>query len=505
MSSPVDDVLVIGTGFAGLAMAIRLKQAGVHRFTILERAASLGGTWRDNTYPGAACDVPSHLYSFSFEPNPEWKWMFGQQPEILAYMERCAEKHGLLPHIRFGRGVAKAVFDERASVWTVTTTNGETYRARVVVSGTGPLNRPSFPDIPGRASFAGKAFHSAEWDHSYALEGKRVAVLGTGASAIQIVPAIVDRVGKLAVFQRTPPWIMPKPDREIREAERALFRAWPAAQQAARVALYWYLEWRAFAFTVDPSLMKRAEPLGLKYLASRVKDPALRAKLTPKYTLGCKRVLMSNDYYEALQRENAEVVTDAIERIEPRGIVTKDGRLHEVDAIVYATGFVAADDVAPFEVRGRGGRSLNDAWARGAEAYLGASVAGFPNLFLLIGPNTGLGHTSMVFMIESQVAYVMDALRQMRARRWKTVDVLPRAQARFNARLQERLAKTVWSTGGCTSWYVSREGKNTTLWPGFTAEFRLRTRRFRPEVYECVAEDRPRAHAEFTPLEAAAE
>ena len=486
----VYSVIVVGTGFAGLAMAVRLKQAGIHDFTILERASSLGGTWRDNTYPGAACDIQSHLYSFSFEPYPEWSRMFGQQREILEYMEHVAHKYGLLPHIRFDSGVERAVFDEKDGVWNVTTKDGAVHRARVVVSGTGPLNRPAYPAIKGRETFAGKSFHSSAWDHSYSIKGKRVAVLGTGASAIQIIPAIADEVGSLHVFQRKPPWIMPKPERPITNGERTLFRRVPAAQKLARAAIYWFLEWRALAFTVNPQLLKRAEPLAVRYLESRVKDPVLREKLRPRYTLGCKRVLMSNDYFETLQKKNVDVVTTGIREIVANGIITNDGKLHEVDAIVYATGFDAAEAVAPFDVRGKGGLELNDAWRDGAEAYLGTSIAGFPNLFLLIGPNTGLGHNSMVFMIESQVAYVLDAIEKMRARHWKTVEVLPRVQAEFNEKIQARLAKTVWQTGGCTSWYQTRDGKNTTLWPGFTVEFRLRTRRFHEHAYACVEEDR---------------
>jgi cation diffusion facilitator CzcD-associated flavoprotein CzcO len=481
--SDVRDVVVIGTGFAGLAMGIRLKQAGIHDFVILERAGAIGGTWRDNTYPGAACDIHSHLYSFSFEPNWRWTRMFGQQREILAYMEHCADKYGLRPHVRCNAGVASAVFDEARAIWEITTTQGDVVRARVVVSGTGPLNRPSFPSIPGRERFAGKAFHSMQWDHGTRLEGKRVAVIGTGASAIQIIPEIAPNVAELHVYQRTPPWIMPKPDRDLTDAERALFRRVPAAQQLTRAAIYWFLEWRALAFTVNPALMKKAEPLALRYLASRVKDRALRAKLTPQYTLGCKRILMSNDYYEALQLPQTEVITDGIREIREHSIVTTDGKERPVDVIVYATGFHAAEDITPFGIRGKGGLDLNDAWKDGAQAYLGTSIAGFPNLFLLIGPNTGLGHNSMVFMIESQVQYVLDAIRAMRGKKWRTVEVKPDAQARYNERLQARLAKTVWNTGGCTSWYTTRDGKNTTLWPGFTVEFRLRTRRFHPRAY----------------------
>jgi cation diffusion facilitator CzcD-associated flavoprotein CzcO len=490
MSQDLQDVLIIGSGFAGLGMGIRLKQAGIESFTILEQAGGVGGTWRDNHYPGAACDIPSHLYSFSFEPNPRWTRAFGEQTEILAYLEHCADKYGLRPHLRFGAEVVRASFDERSGIWEVIARDGRTWRARALVSGCGGLSRPSYPDIPGLSSFEGKTFHTARWDHRFPLEGKTVGLIGTGASAIQIVPEIAPRVGRMHLFQRTPPWIMPKPDRDIGPVERAIFRRAPALQRLARMGIYLALEWRAVAFVSAPGLLKRAEPMALRYLASRVRDPALRAKLTPSYTLGCKRILMSNDYFEAVQRDNVELVTDEIERVIPAGIVTRGGVTRRLDALVLATGFQAAEAVSPFETRGRGGRDLNEAWRRGPEAYLGTTVSGFPNLFLLMGPNTGLGHNSMVFIIESQIQYALDCIRTMRSRGLRFVDVLPDAQARYNERIQARLAKTVWNVGGCASWYKTRDGKNTTLWPGFTVEFRLRTRRFDPAAYDLVPDGR---------------
>ncbi|MGO8992444.1 MAG: flavin-containing monooxygenase [Polyangiaceae bacterium] len=499
MSVGTNQVLIIGTGFAGLGMGIRLKQAGFHDFTILEQASGVGGTWRDNHYPGAACDVPSYLYSFSFEQNPRWSRSFGAQDEILAYLNHCTDKYGLRPHIRFNVEVTRASFDERAGLWTVGTSDGKTLRARALVSGTGGLSRPSYPDIPGLDSFQGKKFHSARWDHTYPLEGKHVGVIGTGASSIQIVPAIAPKVGKLDVFQRTPPWIVPKLDVAIPDRMKSAFAAAPSLQKLSRTAIYWLLEWRAYAFVVRPQLMKRAEPQALRYLASRVKDPVLRAKLTPSYTMGCKRILLSNEYYEAVQRENVEVVTDGIERITPRGVVTKDGKEHPLDALICATGFQAAEAVAPFEIRGTAGRELNEEWKDGAEAYLGTTVAGFPNLFLLVGPNTGLGHNSMVFIIESQIQYVLDAIRTMRDKKLKSVDVRQDAQRDFNEGLQARMAKTVWSTGGCKAWYSTRDGKNTTLWPGFTFEYRYRTRWFDPAPYHLVPEDRIERNARVTP------
>jgi cation diffusion facilitator CzcD-associated flavoprotein CzcO len=502
----LDHVLIVGTGFAGLGIAIALKKAGIDDFTILEQADRVGGTWRDNHYPGAACDVQSHLYSFSFEPNPKWSRMFAPQAEILAYLEHCADKYDLRRHIRFGTAVTRATFDERRGVWTVdtrrdtsrdasdNTVRATSFEARTLVSGCGPLSRPVLPDIAGLASFAGKTFHSARWDHSFALEGKSVAVIGTGASAIQIVPAIAPRVGKLRVFQRTAPWIMPKPDREMRPRERALFARVPLAQRVRRLALYWQREALALGFVAKPGILKFAERFATSYLERSVSDPALRKKLTPDYRMGCKRILPSNDYYPALERPNVELVTDAIAEVRAHAIVTKDGVEHAVDAIVLATGFEAAEAVSPFEVRGKSGRELNAEWQRGPEAYLGTSVSGFPNLFLLVGPNTGLGHSSMILMIESQVRYIVSAIRTMRDQGVKLVDVLPEVQERYNTELQAKLPRTVWASG-CKSWYQTKSGKNTTLWPGFTFAFRHRTRRFDPADYEIAPRDHTATHA----------
>jgi cation diffusion facilitator CzcD-associated flavoprotein CzcO len=480
------DILIIGTGFAGIGMAIRLKQAGIDDFLLVERAGDVGGTWRDNHYPGAACDVQSHLYSFSFEPNPAWTRDFAPQREILDYLVRCTDKYGVRPHIRFHTEIVSASFDERGGRWQVRASGGRTFRARVVVSACGGLSRPSLPDIEGIESFAGTTFHSARWDHSVPIEGKRVAVIGTGASAVQIVPAIAPRVGRLFVYQRTPPWIVPKPDGPISPLAQRVFRRAPALQRVARQALYWQKEVFAVGFVVDPRVMKLLEPIARSFLRRSVRDPELRATLAPSYAMGCKRILPTNDYYPAIQRDNVEVVTAGIDAIVPSGIRTKDGLTRELDAIVLATGFQAAEQVAPFEVRGRGGHELNDVWRDGAEAYLGTTVAGFPNLFLIVGPNTGLGHSSMILMIESQVQYILSCVQTMRERGIETVEVREDAQRRYNAGIHARLAKTVWASG-CTSWYKTRTGKNTTLWPGFTFEFRLRTRRFQPRDYELVA------------------
>ncbi|HXX68015.1 MAG TPA: NAD(P)/FAD-dependent oxidoreductase [Polyangiaceae bacterium] len=480
-------IVIVGTGFAGLCMAIRLKKAGIHDFALLEQADEVGGTWRDNRYPGAACDVESHLYSFSFEPNSGWTRRFAPAGEIFGYLLRCVDKYGLREHIRFRATVVGARFDEAAGRWVIETSDGEVLQARVLVSACGGLSRPAVPDIAGMSTFRGKVFHSARWDHSLSLEGKRVAVVGTGASAIQIVPAIAPQVSHLAVYQRTAPWILPRADSAIGNRARSVFRRFPAVQRCIRWAIYWRREALALGFVVAPWILKTiGEPLGRRHIARNVEDVAFRAKMLPSYPMGCKRILLASDYYDAVQRDNVEVVTEAIGRIIPDGIVTVDGAQRRADAIVLATGFRASDPRPPFELRGREGRLLEDIWRDGAQAYLGTTVSGFPNFFILTGPNTGLGHSSMILMIESQAAYVLDAVRTMRARGVKSVDVRSTAQARYNERLQARLGKTVWAAG-CRSWYLTPSGRNTTLWPGFTFEYRLRTARFDPRNYDLTS------------------
>lgn len=476
-------VLIIGSGFAGLGMAIKLREAGFEDFQILERGSDVGGTWRDNHYPGCACDVQSHLYSFSFEPNPDWTRMFARQPEIRAYLEKCADKYDLRRHIVFGANVQTARYDDASASWTVTTADGRSFKAQVLVSGMGGLSNPAMPNVKGLEKFKGKAFHSAHWDHSYDLAGKKVAVIGTGASAIQFVPQLQKAAGRVDLYQRTAPWIMPKPDREIGQIERVLYRRFPALQNAYRTAIYWALESRVLGFAVNPKLMTLVQGIARSHIKKQIADPALRAKVTPDYTIGCKRILISNDYYPALAQDNVEVITDSIAEVRANSIVDTNGVERKVDAIIYGTGFKAQDPMPRGTVFGRGGVDLLDAWKDGPEAYLGLSVAGFPNFFMLVGPNTGLGHNSMVFMIESQVAYVMDALKTMKARQLRAVDVKPDAQVSFNKGIQGKLTKTVW-TSGCKSWYVDANGKNTTLWPGFTFVYRGKTRRFKADQYQ---------------------
>jgi cation diffusion facilitator CzcD-associated flavoprotein CzcO len=475
-------VLIVGTGFAGICMAVKLREAGLTDFVALEKADDLGGTWRDNTYPGCRCDVPSHLYSFSFDPNPDWSRTFSPQPEIWDYIRRCSARYGVDPHIRYGHEVLAAEWDDDRRLWAVATSQGD-FTADVVVSGMGALHEPSFPDLPGIETFEGTTFHSAEWNHDHDLTGRRVAVVGTGASAIQFVPRIQPQVDRLHLFQRTPPWVMPLPDRPVSDRERRIYRRLPAAQLAMRAAIYWARETFALGF-MHPALNKRVvERLARRHMASQVPDRELRRKLTPDYTIGCKRILISDDYYPSLSQPNAEVVTDAIREVRARSIVDASGIEREVDTIVFGTGFHVTDMPAARLVRGRGGKTLADAFEGSPKAHRGTTFAGFPNLFMLVGPNTGLGHNSIVFMIESQVNYVMSALGHMRSSGIATAEPRADAQAEWNRSIDERLQGTVWNSGGCNSWYLDATGRNSTLWPGFTWPFREATRRFDPAEY----------------------
>jgi cation diffusion facilitator CzcD-associated flavoprotein CzcO len=470
-------IAIIGTGFSGLGMAIRLKQAGIDDFVLFERADDVGGTWRANTYPGCQCDVPSHLYSFSFAPNPDWSRTYSRQAEILDYLRDCAERFGITPHIRFGHDVREAAWDNDTKVWRLDTSQGE-FEAPILVGGTGPLTEPQVPNIPGLEGFEGTVFHSAEWNHEHDLNGERVASIGTGASAIQYVPRIQPKASQLYVFQRTAPWVMPHSDRPITKLERKLYRRFPALQRLVRGGVYLGREWLVLGFTRNTKLMKALSRLAKRHMERVVKDPGLRAKLTPDYTLGCKRILPSNDWYPAIVKPNVEVVTDAITEVRPNSIITADGHEREVDTIVLGTGFHVTDMPASERVRGKDGRRLSEVWNKGAESYLGTTVAGFPNFFLLIGPNTGLGHTSLVYMVEAQHDYVLDCLRTMDERGLETVEVRPEVQTAFNEEVQARMPGTVWVSGGCASYYIDPNGRITTLWPDFTFRYKQRTRRF---------------------------
>ena len=478
---------VIGAGFAGLCTAIKLQEAGERDFLVVERNGDVGGTWRDNTYPGAACDVPSQLYSFSFAPNPEWSRSFSPQPEILAYLQRVAERSGVLDRFRFDTSLEEARWDDAERRWHIRTSTGR-LTADVVVSAAGALSDARLPDIDGIDSFDGEVFHSSQWRHDHDLTGKRVAVIGTGASAIQIVPEIAGKVAHLDVYQRTAPHIIPRPDRAYTRLEKLAFRHVPGVQRAYRTAVYWARESFVPAFVWDSRIAAPAKKAALMNIDKGISDPDLRAKVTPDFELGCKRVLISNDWYPALDREDVDLVTDRIEKITPRGIVTQDGTERPIDVLIVATGFLATDLPIARRIHGRGGVRLADHFtAHGMQAYKGATVHGFPNLFLVVGPNTGLGHSSMVFMIESQVAYVVDAHRRMRAADVLAVEPTQQVQDAWNADLQRRMRRMVWSTGGCSSWYLDAHGRNVTLWPRTTYKFRRLTARFDTENYDATA------------------
>ncbi len=478
--------LTIGAGFAGIGMAIALKKAGLGEFLILEKRNDVGGVWRDNTYPGAACDVPSHLYSFSFEPNPNWSRVFARQDEIHQYLRHCASKYGLLSSIRFNSEVAFASYDEALALWTVSLTNGQVLQARHVVTATGQLSRPVYPQIEGMNSFQGPVCHSAHWDHTQDLRGKRVAVVGTGASAIQFVPAIADQVGQLSVFQRSAAYILPRPDGPYAGWRQAMFRALPFTMTLHRARIYAQYESRAIGFTRIKGLMDLAVGMPFRRLLRRqVPDAALRAQLTPDYPIGCKRILLSNDYLATMAKPNVKLVTQGIRRITPTGIETTDGQHHPADAIVYGTGFAATEFLAPMSITGRKGQELNAAWRQGAQAYLGMTVPGFPNFFMLYGPNTNLGHSSIIYMLESQIAHVLRCMKAAQQAGAHEVEVDARRYASFNDTVQQRLRATVWQ--GCKSWYVDANGHNSTNWPGFTFGYRWLTRHSSLDAYRFTA------------------
>ena len=477
--------VVIGAGFSGIGMGIHLKKNGIEDFVILASEDGPGGTWKVNTYPGAQCDVQSHMYSFSFEPYPYWSRMFGLQDEILRYQEYCCEKYGLYPFFSFNTTATKATYQADTGTWLVETDQGQTYECQFLISGSGGLSIPAYPDIKGLHTFKGAKFHSSRWDHSVDLEGKRVAVIGSGASAIQIVPAIIDEIAHLDYYQRSPSWVLPKPDREITALEQNIFKLFPFAQQMYRAVLYAILESRAIGYVVAPQILDLAQQVGVMHVKKYIKDTELRKKMIPNYRMGSKRVLLSNDYYPAVANPKTEVISDKIVSIDKTGIKTEDGKHREVDVIVFCTGFHATDGVIRYDIIGEGGRNLAEEWKPGPEAYLGITASGYPNLFLIMGPNTGLGHNSMIYMIESQINYIIKSIKYMRKAKIQTIDVKPEIQKAFNKKIQKRLEKTVW-TPKVRSWYFTKEGKNTTLWPGFTFEYRAKTSVFKPEDYLTV-------------------
>jgi len=478
-------IAIIGAGHSGLCMGMRLKQADVHDFVILEKAATLGGTWRDNTYPGASCDAPSYLYSFSFAQKTDWSRRFAWQSELLGYSTELAVRHGLLPHCRFNAEVTRISYDEAANTWTLACTDGTEIVADFVIAGVGQLNRPSTPAIRGQESFAGTQFHSAQWDHAANLAGKRIAVIGNAASAVQFVPQIAPLAARLTVFQRSANWLMPRKDRLYAPRTQRLLTRFPGLAK-----LYHDAQWFFFGEMQLTPLMKQVKPVqalarlkSLAHLRRQVKDPALRAKLVPDYPIGAKRVLFNDDYYPTLSRPNVELVTDSIARIEPEGVRSGTGQLYTADVIIYATGFKSTDFLAPMQITGRGGRDLRQEWAKGARAYLGVTVTGFPNFFMLYGPNTNLGHNSILVMIEAQVGYILDALGKMKARGLRRIDVKRDVLEAYNRSLQQDLAKSVWAATGA-SWYKLADGTITNNWPHSTIRYQRLLREAKLEDYD---------------------
>jgi cation diffusion facilitator CzcD-associated flavoprotein CzcO len=476
------EVAIIGAGFGGIGMAIRLKRAGQHDFVVIEQADRIGGTWRDNTYPGCTCDIPSHLYSLSFAPKADWSRRYASQPEIYQYLEDCIDAFGLRPHLRLTVSLKKAAFDSAAGLWRMQTDPGPDFAARTLVLATGALHRPAIPALRGIESFRGAMFHSARWDHAVDMHGKRVAVIGTGASAVQLVPHVAAQAAHLALFQRTPGWVLPKSDRPLGPRRRWAMRHVPLLRRALRAWLYWSHEVRALGFVQFPGLLAGPERQARSHAKRQLGDGELRALLTPSDRIGCKRILLSDDFYPSLNRPNVQLVSAPITDVLSDGLVTADGVEHLADILVFATGFQATDPIDPTEVVGRDGVSLSSAWRNGAHAHLGLAVAGFPNLFLLGGPNTGLGHNSVLFMLEAQINHVLRCLRLLRLRNALSIEVRQDVQAAFARRLDRWMGRTVWLSG-CRSWYLDRNGRNTTLWPGFSVGYWSRVRRASARTY----------------------
>lgn len=474
-------IVILGAGMSGLCMAIRLKQAGITSFTIFEKAGGLGGTWWDNTYPGAQCDVRSHLYSYSFELYPDWTRTYAPQAEIQRYMQHCAQKYSLLPHIRFNCEIVAGRFTAEQGVWLLRTRDGEEITANIFICSSGPLSQPRYPEIPGLDKFQGKLFHSSRWDHDYDFAGKRVAVIGNAASAVQLIPQIAPSTQRLFVFQRSANWIIPRPDRAYTSVEKALFRI-PAIGRFHRFLLYWLHEMNRLAFNRDSLAAKLASMGAARHLRKQIPDEKLRAALRPDYPLGCKRVLISNDYYPTLLRSNVELVTAPIEQVTATGITTSDGQTRALDAIICATGFDAVRMLSSIHIEGVSGNTLADIWKQGPEAYHGVTVAGFPNLFLLLGPNTGQGHTSTLLYIEAQVDYIIRCIEELAKRNRAYLAVKSEVMARHNDELQKQLTHSVWATG-CGSWYKTKEGKISAIHPGFSFQYIREMREPRFEDY----------------------
>jgi len=484
------EIAIIGAGFAGVGAGIRLKMQGDSDFIIFERAAEVGGTWRDNTYPGCGCDIPSLLYSYSFEPKADWKWAFSRQAQILEYLKDCVKKYAIRPKIRFNTDISAVEFDEQQGFWRIEAKDGYQTTARMIVSAAGPFNAPFIPNIKGKETFEGETFHSLNWNHDYGLKGKKVAVIGTGASAIQFIPEIAPQVEKLTVYQRTPPWIMPKMDKEFTPKAKERFTKHPWYQRFWREFIYWFLEYRGKSNSGDLKMRAKRKKLSIGHLEASVSDPILKKKLTPDYEIGCKRILISDNYYPTLQRENVELIAGSASEICPRGIIDKEGNITEVDAIIYGTGFYTTKFADIFTVKGKGGRNLFEEWnKKGGEAYYGMAVNGFPNFMFMVGPNSGLGHNSIIHMMESQINYILSYVKQLRKTKKSNTyfEVKQEVQDQFNEDIQKKLADMVWSSGGCKSYYLQNmDGKNTSIWPGSTATYRQQTKKMKRKDYEVI-------------------
>lgn len=487
-------LVIVGAGFSGLAMANRLRQSGREDFLILERAQEIGGVWQLNTYPGCACDVPSHLYSLSFAPNPEWSHTYSAQPEIREYLQRTADRFGLRPFIRTGVALKSATWSEPDGRWTLET-SAQRITCEVFISAVGPLTEPSWPEVPGLDRFEGTLMHSARWDHELDLRGKRVASVGTGASAIQYVPQIADQVAQLHIFQRTPPWVMPHGNRRISDLERTLYRTVPMLQELVRRGVYWARELLVVGLTKQPRMLGLLKRVGQLHMARAIADPQLRAKITPDYAVGCKRILPSNHWYPTLAKANVELIDGGLAEVRGHTVIAVGGSEREVDVIILGTGYHVADIPIADHVFGVRGRRLREAWAGTARAYLGTSIPDFPNFFMLLGPNTGLGHSSMVYMIESQVDHVFAALRIRERAGCAVIEVWPEVHARYNAEIDERMRSTVWELGGCQSYYVDETGRNAVIWPDWTWRFRRLARRDPGDAYRLTTPDREAAGA----------
>ena len=479
-------VVIIGGGFSGIGLGQGLKKSHFTDFVILERSADVGGVWNLNTYPGCTCDVPSHLYSFSFAPNPDWSSTYSPQPEIRQYLQTCIDQFGLRPHLRTGVDVTGAAWNEAAQLWEIETSEG-LWTANVLVSAVGPLTEPKLPDVPGIEKFQGKLMHSARWDNDCDLTGKRVASIGTGASAIQYVPRIADRVGELFVFQRSAPWIMPHDKRPITDAERAKFRKNPKAQKRERDKVYLQKEILVLGFAKRPKLMKLIEKLSRKHMESQVANPELRRALSPDFLLGCKRIVPSNEWYPALQKPRVTLVPKALAEIRENSVVDADGVEREVDTIIFATGFHVADIPFADKVRGRNGEVMTVHWKGSPRAYLGASVPGFPNFFMFLGPNTGLGHSSMVYMIEAQVAHITGAIRALDTSGATAIEVDQQVHDAYNRQIDAKLATSVWELGGCTSFYQDVNGRNASIYPDWTFKFRRDSAKWKKNAYHLTS------------------